>query len=146
MRKIIPALALLAAVATLVVGWIAYHALSAAGHAEHALHAQLVTFPALKAYVVLHDGAWPRSWADLEQIPSESPSMYQWPRDSAEVQKYVAIDFSADPDRLLKHGPSGFDAVRPIGPSYPIDRYRLVEGLLDAIRDTRGQVEPRETP
>ncbi len=72
--------------------------------------------------------------------------MYEWPMDSREVQQYVAVDFSADPQRLVKQSVDEFEAVRPIGPYYLFKHYGSVEALLKAVRETENQSEGRGSP
>jgi hypothetical protein len=60
--------------------------------------------------------------------------MFDWPKDSHEVQQYVAVDFSADPRQLAEETAAEFDAVRPIGPYYPFKDYGSVGALLETIR------------
>lgn len=60
--------------------------------------------------------------------------MFEWPKDSQEVQKYVTVDFSADPKRLAEQSAAAFDAVRPIGPYYPFKDRWQVKALLETIR------------
>jgi hypothetical protein len=135
MRWAIRATGLLAVVAALVVGWFTYQGISASIHAEHVLQAAQLTIQLLRDYVVRHDGEWPRSWSDLEGLPSRSWGMFEWPKDSQNVQRYVTVDFNADTRRLARQGVNGFDAVRPIGPYYPFKDEGSVAALLKAIRE-----------
>ena len=120
-------------IAAVVGGVCIYQGVSASVHAEYVLHAALLTIELLDEYVGVHDGQWPRSWADLEQLPPRE-SMFQWPADSGEVQKYVTVDFAADPKQLAGQMPAEFDAVRPIGPYYPFKDRGQVTAFLKTIR------------
>jgi hypothetical protein len=135
MRRAIGIVAAVAILAGIGAGWCLYRGISASIHAEYALHAALLSVQLLEEYVVKHDGAWPRSWADLEGLPPRDRAMFRWPRDSHEVQRYVSVDFSADPQRLARQSSGEFEAVRPIGPYYPFKHYGSVDALLKAIRE-----------
>ena len=126
---------ILVVVAALVLGFCVYRGISSSLHAEHVYHAALLTIGLLDDYVKQHDGDWPSSWAELEELPNREGGMYEWPTDSREVQQYVSVDFSADPERLLRQKVGEFDAVRPIGPYYPFqDNGRVIEHL-ETIRE-----------
>jgi hypothetical protein len=137
MRWMIRIAAVVAFTAVLAGGFFVYHGISASLHAEHVLHAALLTVQLLDDYVTTHDGQWPRSWADLETLPPREWAMFEWPKDSPEVQRYVAVDFSADPQRLAVQSVDEFDAVRPIGPYYPFKDRGTVEALLKSIRERK---------
>lgn len=137
MRWVIRTVALVAVVGVLAVGWCVYKGVSASLHAEHVLHAALLTVQLIDDYVRQHDGEWPHSWADLEEMPARQWAMFEWPKDSAKVQRYVTVDFAADPDVLAEPSAKEFDAVRPIGPHYPFKDSGFVEALLKTIRELR---------
>lgn len=137
MRRIVRVAAFIALILAGVAGWCVYQGVSASVHAEYVLHAALLTVQLLEEYVVQHDGAWPRSWSDLETIPPRERGLFDWPKDSREVQRYVEIDFSANPERLAKQGIEGFDAVRPIGPYYGFKDSHEVKALLKALRERK---------
>lgn len=123
---------------TLVIGLaIAYIAVSTSLTAEHALHANLLVLDLVREYVVDHQGAWPRSWEDLEQLPAREKGMFRWPLDAEEVRRYVSVDFAAEPDKLATQSVDQFDAIQPIGPCYLYKHYSNVPRLLDAIRQTK---------
>jgi hypothetical protein len=144
MRWVIRIVSAVVVVAALAGALCVYKGVSASLHAEHVLHAALLTLQVLDEYVAQHDGQWPRSWTDLEQLPpKERGSMFDWPKDSQEVQKYVTVDFSANAERSAKQTPAEFDAVRPIGPNYPFKDRWQVKALLDTVRaHTAGSEQP----
>src|SRR5262245_49347910 len=128
-------LAVVTIVGALAGGICAYQSISASLEAERTLHAALLTVELLNDYESRHPGQWPRSWTDLEKLPKrESGGMFEWPKDSAEVQRYVSIDFSADPRRLAEQSVNDFDSVRPIGPYYEFKDYGSVAALLNSFR------------
>lgn len=127
-------LLILILIAALAGGYCLYLGISTSLHAERGLHAALLTVELLTDYVQQHEGQWPRSWSDLEDLPPRE-KVYKWPADSLVVQQYVTVDFSTDPQRLAKLNSAEFDAVRPIGPYYPFNDYGAVEALLTAIRE-----------
>lgn len=135
MRWAIRVFVIVVVIAAIAAGFCLYEGISASLHAEHVLNAALLSVQLLEDYVVLHDGDWPRSWADLEGLPPREWAMFEWPKDSRNTQQYVAIDFSADPRRLAKQEVDEFEAVRPIGPYYPFKDRGSVATLLNAIRE-----------
>jgi L-rhamnose mutarotase len=124
-----------AVVVVLVLGYLVYQGISTSLHAEHVLHAALLTIDKLDEYVDEHKGAWPKSWQELESTTPQEWAMFSWPQDSKEIQKYVEIDFNADLKRLIEQEPGEFDAVRPIGSYYPFQDHPRVEILLETIRE-----------
>lgn len=117
------------------VGWCVYDGIATSLHAEHGLHAALLTVELLSDHVHEHSGQWPHSWTDLEELPPRRRGMFQWPEDSKEVQRYVTVDFAADPQEILSRSAEEFDAVRPIGPYYPFMDSGPIAALLEAIRE-----------
>jgi hypothetical protein len=134
MRSITRVAAVVVVVAALAGGFCLYQGVSASLHAEHVLHAALLTVQLVNEHVVQHNGQWPHSWADLEDLPPRESAMFAWPKDSQQVQKYVVVDFSADPQRLAEQSAEEFDAVRPIGPYYPFNDSGPVDVLLTTLR------------
>jgi hypothetical protein len=64
-------------VAGIVAGiWCVYEAVSLSLDAERGLHATRMTTEAVEEYVAHHDGAWPRSWTDLEQTGGKVSEVY----------------------------------------------------------------------
>ncbi len=126
---IVAVIAIFAAVACV------YRGITASVHAEHVLHAALLTTQLLEEHIVERNGEWPRSWSDLETLPRREWAMFAWPADSRDVQRYVTVDFSADLQRLASQTIDDFDAVRPIGPYYDFKHRWQVESLLITIRE-----------
>lgn len=54
---------------------------------------------------------------------------YEWPAESAEIQKRVQVDFQAEPDVIVHQDPRAFEAIKPIGPYYEYRQYGFVESL-----------------
>jgi hypothetical protein len=119
--------------------WLTYKAVNTALHAEMALHATNEVCDLVKRYVQQHDGAWPRSWHDLEQVncPPGTYNVFPWPEKSPELQQFVAINFAADPKQLATQSPADFEAIKPIGPHYPYKQDGFVESLLESLRSSR---------
>ncbi len=114
--------------------WIAYQAVSVSIQAECALHAVNLTTVVVDKYVA-REGKWPRSWDDLRTVSSvNAPTMYSWPEDWQKVRLYVTVDFDADPATLATQTVEEFDAIRPIGPSYPYKQYGHVADLLNTLK------------
>jgi hypothetical protein len=78
--------------------WCAYDGISASLHAERVLGATRWTIEAAEDYVKAHDGAWPRSWEDLEQSSNHMKDVYGMTGGRKHVQEFVSVDFGADPD------------------------------------------------
>ncbi len=112
-----------------------YCGVSTSLKAERALHANLLVLDLVREYVVNHNGSWPRSWRDLENLPPRRRSMFQWPDSIEDVQRYVSVDFEADPDKLATQSVQEFVAVQPKGPCYPY-AYDVAQ-LIEAIRRSR---------
>ena|ERR1700730_4529932 len=74
--------AILVAVVALIGGalWCVYDGISASLHAEKGLHATQFTFQAIEDYVRKHNGAWPRSWKELERSSPQMDDVYRWRR------------------------------------------------------------------
>jgi hypothetical protein len=113
-----------------------YQGITISLRAEHALHATLLMVTVVEDYVKANNGAWPRSWKDLETLPPREWAMFTWPDDSTRLQEYVAIEFAIDPAKLARQRPEEFGAIRPIPPCYPYKDYAPVPSLLKTLRDT----------
>src|SRR6516164_1986612 len=74
---------------------------NAGDRAEHALHAVDLASNVTEKYVLEH-GRWPSSWEELETVSFSDHYLYQWPRDSKEIQARVAIDFSFSLEAVAK--------------------------------------------
>lgn len=84
-------------------------------------------------YVREHQGAWPRSWEEIEktQVPADAPPRQgAWP----EVRAHVKVNFQVDPRRLVEAGVDQFQAISPRGPCAG-DYREEVQRLLEAIRE-----------
>jgi len=92
-------------------------------------------------YVRQHQGAWPRSWEEIEKtpVPPEAPRrLGAWP----EVRHHVKVDFQVDPRKLLQAGPDQFQAISPRGRcgDYREDVQQLLEAIREALPpDTEAQ-------
>jgi hypothetical protein len=116
--------------------WCVYDAVSEALHAEKGLHATNLTIEAVAEYLDKHNGAWPRSWKELEQSSSQMGEAYRFAGGSDKIQEFVAFDFNADPDRLAQQTDDEFAAIKPVGPRF--ESYRIeVPFLLETLRRTR---------
>ncbi|MCS7304755.1 MAG: hypothetical protein NZ602_06585 [Thermoguttaceae bacterium] len=89
----------------------------------------------LTEYVRQHQGAWPRSWEEIEKtpVPPDAPPRHgAWP----DVRAHVKVDFNVDPRKLLQNGPDQFYAVSPKGRcsgDYREDVQRLLEAIREAL-------------
>jgi hypothetical protein len=75
---------------------------------------------------------WPTSWEDLEHVKYETVVFYSWPRDSAEIQKIVKINFNLKLEDLVDETPETFQAIQPLGPIYNWRDY--TKPLIESIR------------
>lgn len=141
-----PAIATVVAAVSIGLG-LAYCGIRTSLAAERALHATLLVLDLVREYVVDRQGAWPRCWQDLERLPGQQRGMFHWPEDGEAVQRYVWVDFGADPNKLVSESVEHFAAVRPKAPCYPYKHYPEMTKLLDAIRQSRhgdGQTRPHQ--
>ncbi len=135
LRRVLRMLLLFLLVGAVIAAGCIYVGVSTSVHAEKALHATNEVCNLMTEYVQQHNGAWPRSWHEFEQLslPPNKYSFYHWPEDSKRLQEFVAIDFAADPEQLAKQSVDEFDAIKPIGPYYPYKFYGHVASLLKAL-------------
>lgn len=92
-----------------------------------------VMYAVVTDYLDKHDGAWPSSWQDLEQMPS-SGHWYD-PVDYPLVKQQVEIDFDPDLSQMIGQPPRDFTAIRAKNPVLDYSRDpRLVE-LLNKVRE-----------
>ena len=122
-------------VSVLVIGvWCVYDAVTTALRAESALHANLLVLSLVNQYIEKYD-QWPDSWHDLEQLPKQERTMFDWPQDSEIIQQYVSINFDVDLDGLTRQSPEAIVDIQPIGPYYPYDDKSQYRQLLETIRN-----------
>lgn len=124
----------------------AYHA----WQAELNLHSTLYVIRLVDHFVQEH-GRWPYSWEELEATPfgSELPRTgapgtnivriggatdFNWPEQSSELQKRVAIDFAAREEDVVTQDVVEFRPIHPIGPYYPYWKYGFIEDLQESLR------------
>ena len=114
--------------------WIAYDVCSISIQAEYAVHAVNLVTVVVDKYVD-ETGKWPASWGELATVSSVNHwAMYSWPEDLEKVQRYVSVDFDADPASLAKQSVNEFDAIKPIGPCYPYKEDGFVAALIETLR------------
>jgi hypothetical protein len=120
------------------VAWVAYVSCSVAIRAEYTLHAVNLATVVVDKYVE-REGTWPASWDELATVSTVNHwAMYSWPEDREKVQSRVTVDFAADPATLAKQNVEEFDAIKPIGPSYPYKHDGHVAALLETLRKKTG--------
>lgn len=90
-----------------------------------------VTPIVVAAFVKENDGAWPRSWEELQAGPQPKIFVHQDSIDYEVVRRHVVIDFDSDPSELARQSPESFVAIRAIDPvySYSHDVKHLIETL-----------------
>jgi hypothetical protein len=123
----------------------AYIDISAGRHAEKGLPAARMTLQAVEEYVTKHNGAWPRSWADLEQTSNKVNEVYRMTDGREHVADFVRIDFNADPARIAKQTEDEFDAIRLVGLQHPSYHF-AVPPFLEALRNARQRARSTEKP
>jgi hypothetical protein len=127
-----PVLFLIPLVFVLLIVWLVYVIASSGSRAEHALHATRLAIIVVEKYVQEQRG-WPKSWTDLESISASNGAMYSWPDDSAEIRRYVQIDFDLTLEQVANERPDQFNAIRPKVPAYQAYR-EYVASLLKTVR------------
>jgi hypothetical protein len=90
-------------------------------------------------YVRQHQGAWPRSWEEIEKTPvppDAPPRLGTWP----DVRNHVKVDFQVNPRKLLLAGSDQFQAISPRGRcgDYREDVQRLLEALRESLPPETG--------
>jgi hypothetical protein len=129
---------LLFAIMLIVVGFVAclvYLGITTSLRAETTLQANRFVFRLVEQFVSERH-RWPLSWAELEQekMTWEGGRFgADWPAESPRVQQCVAIDFAADPARIVLQDPMDFRAIQPIGPCYGREE-QCVPSLQKVIR------------
>ncbi len=127
------------------VGLRAYVDISAGRHAEKGLPAAQMTLQAVEEYVTKHNGAWPRSWADLEQTSNKVNEVYRMTDGCEHVADFVWIDFNADPARIAKQTEDNFDTIGLVGLQHPSYHF-AVPPFLEALRKARQRARSTEKP
>ncbi len=95
-------------------------------------YAVRVMFSVAEDYVKLHQGAWPRSWDDLEAVPIKG-KWYEKSLDYNLVKEHVIIDFDASPEELARQVPAEFHAIDAKNPVYDFSRDPRLVGLLRTL-------------
>lgn len=131
MRSVIRIAVALGIVAVLIAARFVYQGYLRSFETERALYAASLTMQLLDEYVATHDGAWPRSWNDLEGLPSREWGEYQWPVHSQEIQRYVVVDFAVNSKDLAEQKTRVIDAVQVIGINLSMHEH---EALRDVLR------------
>ena len=125
--------------------WLVYRVVSTSLQAEANLHYSLDALQIVERFVT-QNGRWPRGWAELEGVDMRDGRIDQdWPRVSADMQQWIAIDFGADPQDVAQQDRMNFSAIRPKGPYYEYRDYGYVERLQDAIRKSISGGKPKSS-
>ena len=104
---------------------------------------------------VYENGHWPRSWAELENLPFSNvapqpirrdvPALarlrnlrslhgFEWPSQAPFMRKHVAIDFDIVPKVIISQPPSQFAAIRPVVAVRDYRGYGFIESLQQTLR------------
>jgi len=78
-------------------------------------------------------GEWPRNWDELHR--SNLHSNPRWPADDGALRRRIRIDFEVTAAEVASMTAETFDAIEPLGRSYPLNR-SPVETLLDTAKET----------
>jgi hypothetical protein len=135
MRWVIRIVAVLGVLAALVAASFIYRGVSRSLEAERALYAASLTALLLDEYVATHDGAWPRSWNDLETLPANEWNMFQWPADSHAMQRYVEIDFAVNSQVLAEKKMSVLDAINVINVDLSAQEREALRDILRVMHE-----------
>lgn len=93
-------------------------------------------------YVAEHQGRWPQSWADLDEVHDRSPAVQLEPGHpiSNTLRTVVVIDFTANPAELARQDVATFRAIRPINdPGGGYREYWAFAELLEELRKHHSQ-------
>jgi hypothetical protein len=122
--------------------WLVYQGVSASFQAESNLHYSHFVLQLVERFVT-QEGRWPRSWAELEGVDMrDAPLGREWPATSAEMQRWILIDFAVDPLDVARQDRMNFTAIRPNGPYYEYRDYGYVDSLQAAIRKSVSASKP----
>jgi len=105
-------------------------------------YAVRVMFSVTEDYVKSHQGAWPRSWADLESVPIAG-KWYEKSLDYKLVKQHVVIDFDASPEKLARQVPAEFHAIDAKNPVFDFSRDPRLVGLLRTLESFHKQKHGR---
>jgi hypothetical protein len=118
-----------------------YVAATAALSAEKKLHTARFVIQLVNQFVQEHK-RWPKSWDELTllQLPRDFTKHVNgfygrpWPGSLEEIKKRIAIDFSADPTKVVAEDKMAFSAIKAIGGYYEYRHYGDVDELQATIR------------
>jgi hypothetical protein len=88
-------------------------------------------------YIVVHDGKWPQSWEAIRECAAGGDGDSESVIEAA--QRYVVIDFRADPRVVATQSTRDFGAIRPVE-SYGIEHqeYWGVPFLIETLQGLTG--------
>jgi len=85
-------------------------------------------------------GHWPRSWDEMRDTRPLEFGANIWPAEIDSIKSRVRIDFEVTNDYLAEVDPKAFEAIKPIGHSFPnrdSDVRRLLEKCREKIKRDR---------
>ena len=138
MKRFVKIVALGVALVAVVVLWNVFQAARTALNAEWTLHAFLCALELTDQYQRSHQGEWPPDWRALEQIPYDREGMWNWPEDSAEIQRRITIDFKVSPADVAAMSADDFRAIRQREPCFPTSADWKVQALINDNRERLG--------
>ncbi|MBV11073.1 hypothetical protein [Rubinisphaera sp.] len=100
-------------------------------------HAVRVMFSVVNDYMNANEGAWPKSWQDLESFPSEG-NWYD-PVDYELTKKHVVIDFEPNLAEVSEQSPPEFQAIRPVNPVFDFGKDPRLVQLLITVKRYHGE-------
>lgn len=108
--------------------------------AERTHQAYYLVMESLTRYVQENSGGWPKDWDDLATV-WPAGRMYELPKDLAQIQRRVYVDFSVSVADVGAMEADRFSVVKPIGPNYgPLDRQ--IRDLIEiARRESQNSVD-----
>ena len=113
---------------------LAWNGMRTSLHAERTLHAYYLVLDLVGTYVDEHDGQWPGSWEELEQVrPPRSHGGWQWPNDRDEIARRVRVDFGLSSQQVAAMTPASFSGVEQSFPNYGTNESRIGE-LIERVR------------
>lgn len=95
-----------------------------------------IMFEVVNDYMRANDGAWPQSWEDLKEFPTDGK--HYDPVNYDRVQRNVRINFDPDFDKIDYQAPGKFQAIRPANPRFDFGKDPRLLRLLTTIHEFHG--------
>jgi hypothetical protein len=91
-------------------------------------------FDLVHDYLDYSKGEWPKSWEDLERMPSRN-AWYE-PMNYKTAKEIVVIDFQSTKEEIALQKPENFSAIRPVKPIFRYEHDPRILRLLEKVSDS----------